>query len=206
MFKNKFSKIVCAVAAAFILSIILSFFSFEARCEDIRNNVLRLHILANSDNEYDQALKLKVRDEILNSSGELFNQCTDLESAISFSKNSLKDWEIIAENVVRENGYDYDVNVALKRVYFETRHYDTFTLPAGFYEAVQFEIGEGKGKNWWCVMFPSFCLSAAAEKESLKYLGEDATKIITNSKKYEIRFKTVEIYQKIKKFIRNKSK
>lgn len=197
-------KIIAAIAAGLVLCIILSLVTFEARCEDIRNNVLRLHILANSNTDEDQALKLKVRDAILSESGNCFEECTDLETAIKVSNESLDRWETIAKNVVEENGYDYDVSVSLKKSYFNTRVYDTFTLPAGYYESVRIEIGEAEGKNWWCVMFPSFCLTAAAEKESLKYLGGESTNIITNSKKYEIRFKTIEIYEKIKKFIRNK--
>lgn len=206
MKKSTIKKITISLSLAFVLTVLMGLVSFEANCEDIRNNVLRLHVLANSDTKTDQELKLKVRDAIIEKSGVEFDSCTNLETAMQISTKSLPDWQQTAKGVIKENGFNYDVNVSLKKSYFDTRVYEEFTLPAGYYNAVRIEIGEANGQNWWCVMFPSLCLSAASKDKASKYFDKEAAEIVTNSQKYEIRFKTIEIFEKIKKNIINRLK
>ena len=134
----------------------LSLAQFDVACEDLRQNVLRLHIIANSDSEADQALKLKVRDGILNASGDLFGTTDNIDFAIMTVENNLEELKGIASEIIEQNGFSYGVEAKVEKSYFKTREYDDFTLPAGEYDSLIITIGEGKGKNWWCVIFLKF--------------------------------------------------
>lgn len=171
---------------------------FIQTSEKISEEVFRLHILANSDSEEDQALKLKVRDQILYESEALFKNCTTLEDVVSVSKNNLDYFKDIAQKCIYDNGYNYKVNVYVDKEYFNTRKYDKITLPSGIYNALKIEIGSAQGHNWWCVMFPAICLPAVSDDEINKILDEEEIELINSDNKYEIRFKIVEIYEKIK--------
>lgn len=171
---------------------------FIQTSEKISEEVFRLHILANSDSEEDQALKLKVRDHILYESEALFKNCTTLEDVVSVSKNNLDYFKDIAQKCIYDNGYNYKVNVYVDKEYFNTRKYDKITLPSGIYNALKIEIGSAQGHNWWCVMFPAICLPAVSDDEINKILDEEEIELINSDNKYEIRFKIVEIYEKIK--------
>ena len=179
---------------------IIATVSFENDCKGIREEVLRLHVIANSDEDYDQELKLKVRDAVLMSGEEVFSGSEDIisaESEIADKKDVILHSAIEA---IRNLGYDYDVKIELARSYFPTRTYDNLTLPAGYYKAVKVIIGEGKGKNWWCIMFPPLCLPAATDNKEVigKYLGDDEMKIVTSNPDYEVRFWLIEKYYDIK--------
>ena len=182
----------------FIASLILFTISapLVSLSEDISEKVFRLHIVANSDSEEDQNLKLKVRDKILIFADELYTDCQSVEEAKKLSKQHLSDFEQIAQKTLAFNGYDYEVKAYTIKEYFSTREYDNFTLPAGNYESLKIVIGSGKGKNWWCVMFPSVCLSGCTEDFN-ETLTDDERRII-ESKNYKLRFKAVEIYEKLK--------
>lgn len=135
--------------------------SFGEECSFIRENTLRLHILANSDLPADQALKLKIRDAVLSHSGELFSGCDTRQKMVSAAQEQLSDIQRIAEQTAMHNGYDLPVTVSVTDMFFETRRYDNVLLPAGTYTAVRIELGEAAGKNWWCVLYPPLCVSAA---------------------------------------------
>ena len=135
--------------------------SFGEECSFIRENTLRLHILANSDSPADQALKLKIRDAVLSHSGELFSGCDTRQKMVSAAQEQLSDIQRIAERTAMHNGYDLPVTVSVTDMFFETRRYDNVLLPAGTYTAVRIELGEAAGKNWWCVLYPPLCVSAA---------------------------------------------
>ncbi len=197
--KNKIKILNISLAFAFIFSVLLSFVTFEARCDDLRKNVFRLHILANSDSDEDQALKFAVRDAILSESDELFGDSETLSEAIAVTKDNLALIKQVAERTIAENGYDYSVSVSVDEAFFDTRVYDDFMLPAGVYEALRVEIGEAKGKNWWCVLFPSICIGSAGDLSDTA--REDSAQIAKNGKKYTVRFKIVEWYETIKKKI-----
>ncbi len=203
MSKVILNKLRISVLISLVLCIVISMVSFDAKCEDLRNNVFRLHILANSDSEADQQLKLLVRDEILKTGCVEFENCIDLNEAIVAAENSVDTFKAVAEKVIRSNGYAYSVQIDIDKAYFDTREYDEFTLPAGFYNSLIVKIGEGKGKNWWCVMFPALCVPSA-DAELGDSVNDDSAQIATNSKNYKIRFKTVEIFEYFKKIILNK--
>ncbi|MGN0522338.1 MAG: stage II sporulation protein R [Eubacterium sp.] len=162
--------------------------------ENISNKVLRLHILANSDSTEDQNLKLKVKNEILDKTSDIFNGKTLNENIDIANKNIDNITNIAKERIISE-GYNYDVKVSVVKEYFDTRVYDDFTLPAGEYNSLKIEIGEAQGHNWWCIIFPSVCLNACTESMS-DYLTDDEMELVQN--KYTPKFKIVEIYEKIK--------
>ena len=201
---KRFRKAEISVALGLITAIVFSVVGFGTDCEKIRNNVVRLHILAESDCEADQRVKLLVRDALLESGSELFSGTADVSSAKEILAKEKEMLIEVAENVLKENGFDYDAEMYLEREYFDTKEYESFTMPAGEYLALKVVLGKGEGHNWWCVMFPPLCLPAAsAETDIDAVLGKDCAKLIQSNPEYEMRFKIVEIYERIKNAIRN---
>ena len=164
---------------------------------EIRSETLRLHIIANSDSEEDQNLKLKVRDAILDSTGELFAEVSGKTEAVAAAEYSANDIKSVAENVIASEGFDYSVQVEVTEMWFETRSYEGFSLPAGDYDTVRIVIGKGEGKNWWCVMYPALCVPGA-EKAIEKY--EDNAGFISGNG-YEMRFRIIEWFEEIKQIL-----
>ena len=194
-------RIELSVAFGLICALLLSVSHFNAACDDLRQNVLRLHIIANSDSDADQNLKLKIRDEILNETGDLFLNCNDLEIAEETVKQNLDLFNKIANKVIKENGFDYTATATFGKSDFSTRYYDDFTLPAGEYNSLIITLGEGEGKNWWCVVYPTVCISAATKGDLKDTVKAESAQIAKGGKRYVMRFKTVEIYEKIKNYI-----
>lgn len=193
-----------AIVLSLILSILFSMTSFEGQCENISGKVLRLHILANSDSESDQQLKLKVRDKILEYSKDYLSTAQNKDDAKNLSSNYLESIKDVAQKEVKDQGYNYSVKVELCNMYFSTREYDDITMPAGRYDALRILIGEGKGHNWWCVMFPPICLGAAKEEKPLdSVLNENELGIVENGQEYEIKFKVVEWFEVFRDWIYN---
>lgn len=190
-----------SILLAFIISVVFSQAVFTAECDDMSEKLLRLHILANSDSEEDQNLKLKVRDEILAKAGDLFVNAENKASAEKITRENLDLIVNLAQQYVYDCGYNYKVSGELVNMYFDTRHYDNFTLPAGQYDALRITIGKAEGKNWWCVMFPPMCFSSAEETSDMdSVLNAEQVDIIENETKYEYKFKTVEIFNDIVNF------
>lgn len=188
-----------AILVGLILSVIISSFSAFARgCEDVRGEVLRLHILANSDSEEDQSLKLTVRDAILEHSGELFDSSLTLSGAIEAAEEALPEIERIAREQIEAQGYSYDVKASICETYFETRKYEKYTMPAGTYSALQVKIGKAEGKNWWCVLFPALCIPAAQDSAQAEDVFSESELDTVTSPKYEAKFAIVEFFENLK--------
>ncbi len=196
---KRIQMIEISVAIGLVFSIIFSVIGFGADCREIRNNVIRLHILANSDSPEDQNVKLLVRDALLSCGSELFGGTINKENASEYLAKE-KDVLIQTANaVLAENGFNYKAEMFLKEEYFTTREYENFTLPAGEYLALKVILGKGEGHNWWCVMFPPLCLPAATKRTDTEIiLGKDGAEIISSPVKYEMRFKIVEIIEELK--------
>lgn len=160
----------------------------------IYDDTVRLHILANSDSEDDQSLKLTVRDAILSEYSEELSVFDDIEAAKAMLSGRLSEIEEYAENIIRKNGYAYEVNAYLGEEWYDTREYDSFTLPAGYYTSLRIIIGKGDGKNWWCVMFPPMCLDACTEAAQYSQNEE-----ILIKKRFNVRFKLVELISELTK-------
>ena len=169
----------------------------------VYDGVIRLHVLANSDSERDQALKLEVRDAILADSEGLLDGVTTREEAEQCIREAIPRMEAVAKARLAELGCDADVCVTLGREEYPRRAYEDFALPAGEYLSLRVQIGEAAGQNWWCVLFPPMCLSAAtAERESACLaagLTEGQYRMITNTEgaQYKLRFKVVEVAEQL---------
>ena len=192
-----------AACTAFVLTVIFSVIPFQADCRDIADNTFRLHILANSDSDADQALKLKVRDKMLSYTAELFRDAPDKETSMQAVGQHLREIAEAACDEVRANGYDYPVKAEITRMYFSPRHYAGYPRPAGMYDALRLSIGKAEGHNWWCVMYPSLCLSSATEREERAkkvYSEEEYHEVTDDSVAYK--FKLVEWFEELQNLFR----
>lgn len=165
----------------------------------LANDVLRLHVLANSDSDADQALKLKVRDAVLEKAGEKLDGVADVAAAKEILSGSLTELAQAGERVVEREGYDYPVTASLERTWFPTKEYEDFSLPAGTYEALRVVIGSGEGHNWWCVVFPPLCLGAVTEQTgqtaSFDGLSQQEVALMTGETEgYVVKFKVLELW------------
>lgn len=171
--------------------------------DGLADKVVRLHVLANSDSEEDQALKLRVRDVVLERATELLEQSADREEAEALLRGSLPELERIAAAEIQARGYDYPVTAQLTAAEFPTKEYDGFTLPAGEYLALRVLIGEAKGQNWWCVVFPPLCAAASADVPASAlaagFSQEEIGLITEENEGYVLKFKAVEFWEELRK-------
>ena len=158
----------------------------------LHEEVIRLHVVANSDSEADQSVKLLVRDAVMESLRGDLEKIGNVEAAKNYLQENLPKIQEIANDTLKMAGFSQNAVVTLCKEAFDTRHYDTFSLPAGVYEALRIVIGEGAGHNWWCVVFPTLCLSGAAEDfadtASAAGFPDSLTAAMTGKSSYEVRF------------------
>lgn len=193
--KNRWIR---AVTLALVLCLTLSVCELHGTCEGVRENVVRLHILAHSDSAEDQALKLKVRDAVLDACADWQETAATPEEALLLAQERLPQLQAVAQQTVASEGYDYPVTAQVCRMYFTTRQYDTVTLPAGMYDAVRLSIGAGEGQNWWCVMYPPLCVGAATDRKQATTLWNDSQRdLVQGGGRYVVKFKVAEWAQKI---------
>lgn len=203
----KLKKFETAMIAGFVIAFM---FCLTGICnaESVSDKLVRLHIIANSDSEFDQCLKIQVRDAVLPIVKQITEGTDSVEQAWNSIYSNMDDIKIAAERCIVEHGYDYSVELAMENAYFPTKNYDGFALPAGDYDSLRIIIGEGKGKNWWCVLFPPLCIPAAEESiENIAGaygLNQDDIAFITNDGcSYKIKFKAAEIYGELKELFKN---
>ena len=189
-----YKKAIKAVTGGLILCLLLSIGGLYGQCEGVREQVVRLHILAHSDSTEDQTLKLQVRDAIV-AAADGWGDTLSPAAALAQAEYRLPDLQALAQQTVWDAGYDYPVTVELTRMYFTTRQYDTVTLPAGMYEAVRVIIGDGNGQNWWCVLYPPLCLGAATDRDLAQVMGTGQAALMTGGQQYILRFKVVEWFE-----------
>ena len=164
---------------------------------DIASSVFRLHVIANSDSKEDQDLKYKVRDNLLKYMNKICKNCKSKEDAISLVEKNKDIFKQIALDTISNEGFSYDVNINIGNFEFPTKNYGDISLPAGLYDALRVEIGEAKGQNWWCVMFPPLCFvdisSGVVPEESKEVLQDNLTEeefaLISDKSSDEIQFK-----------------
>lgn len=186
-----------ALAAIILTACILNIVSFAQACDSVRRDVLRLHVVADSNSETDQKLKLLVRDAVLEKGGELFEGTVTVDTAKAEILPRVDELKAAATKVLRENCCKNSVEITVTEEYFNTRCYEDFTMPAGVYTAVRVNIGSAAGQNWWCVMFPPLCLPAAST-DADAFFTDAEMKVVSSSPEYEPRFKIVEIIESIK--------
>ena len=191
------------VAVLSLCAFLWSILGFQARCAGIRREVLRLHVIANSDSEIDQQAKLRVRDRLLEAGADLFDGTVDAASAETEITPRIAELEACARAALQERGLNYPVRVTVGEEYFGTRTYEEadVTLPAGRYQALRVILGAGEGRNWWCVMFPPLCLPAARPRPTVSLdaiLTDGQLHVVKSNPKFEIRFKIVELWEMLK--------
>ena len=172
---------------ALIFCAVVSVLSVNGEYDGVRESVLRLHILANSDSLSDQELKLSVRDALQAEVDEVFAGCENIGQAMLAAEANADRLRMTAEDTLRAQGCDYPVAVSVERSYFNTRTYDGITLPAGEYNALRVEIGEAKGRNWWCVMFPAMCVTGRDAQTELETVLSDRQLKLLQADGYEVR-------------------
>ena len=172
----------------------------------LRNDVIRLHVVANSDSEADQAQKLRVRDAVNGYLMELLGDAQSAEDARQVIGSHLSQLESVARNVLSAEGTDMTVRVTLTEETFDIREYDTFTLPSGVYSSLRIELGAGEGHNWWCVVFPSLCLPAAGESIDDVTTGAGFSDSLSGgiTGKYQFRFFVLDLIGQAEKFFYNR--
>ena len=207
---KKFKRL--KIGKIFVILILLSLFILisaisyvDAVSNNIADSVFRLHVIANSNSKEDQELKLKVRDELLSYMNIISKDSTSKKEAMQIANEHKEEFTQIAEKVIKENGYNYTVNVQIGKADFPTKYYGDITLPAGTYDALKVQIGEAKGQNWWCVMFPPLCFVDVStgivpdnSKQELKQsLDNEEYDLISKTDDNEIsfKFKIVELFQ-----------
>ncbi len=173
----------------------------------LREDILRLHVVAASDSQQDQAVKLQVRDAILGSLQDGLEKLTDPQEAYDYVSSMLPRLQKTADQVLQEAGFPDHTTVSLEEESFPIREYDTFTLPSGVYHSLRVTIGEGAGHNWWCVVFPQLCVGAACqdftETANMHDLPNSLTKALTGD--YEIRFWILDKLGELENFFHDSS-
>lgn len=166
----------------------------------LADQVIRLHVIANSDSSEDQALKLKVRDQVLAQAERLYPQGATLDQAAQALERNLAVLAAAGQSAVEREGADYPVRAELTRCWFPTKEYEDFALPAGEYTALRVTIGEGAGQNWWCVAYPPLCLGAATQSveqaAETGLLDSEGVMLITGGDEgYVLKFKAIELLE-----------
>lgn len=194
---KKLSKFIGLSLAA---CVVLSVMTLAADKLTLRNGLVRLHVVAASDTDADQAVKLWVRDAVLDAVAKL-EQPKDADQAKKILGENLEQLEHAANKALREAGSSDIAMVTLHREEFPVRHYDTFSLPAGVYESLRVTIGEGNGRNWWCVVFPALCFDAVSE-ETVQAGGfsEGLYRTVSRRRGYEVRFFFLDLLGKAENF------
>lgn len=184
---------------------ILAGFTYRKEQQELASKIIRLHVIANSDSKIDQNLKLEVRDRVIEEVSKLCVPGDSEDMAEERIISNLAQIEKSAEDVVKNSGFAYEVNAKLTREDYSTREYENFSLPAGEYNSLKITIGEGNGKNWWCVVFPPLCYSATEEfLETAKTAGlseSEVELIVEDSDNIIIKFKILEYLQQILRFL-----
>ena len=197
LFSKKVKNIIILLILLFIYISICAFSYVTAISNDISNSVFRLHVIANSDSKEDQDLKYKVRDSLIEYMNKICKDAKNKDEAIGIASKNLDKFYEIAKNTIQENGYNYDVSIEIGNFDFPTKTYGDISLPSGYYDALRVKIGDAKGQNWWCVMFPPLCFVNISSgivpddsKDELKEsMEEESFSIISNQDDNNIKFK-----------------
>ena len=191
-----------ALVCGFVLAALCSFFPFAAACGQLPRDVVRLHVVATSHGAEDQAVKLLVRDAVLEEAARWYQGAGSMEEASSQLCTHLQSIAGAARQVLGEQGVGYSATAQMTEMYFPTRDYGDFRLPAGRYRTLRVTLGEGAGKNWWCVVFPSLCLPAATQEEALLTLPEGERQVVEGGQEVQVKLKAVELWESLREWLR----
>ena len=211
---SKIGIIIILSLLLFLYTIICAISYVSAISTDISDSVFRLHVIANSNSDEDQALKYKVRDNLLNYMNNICKDCSSKEEAISIVSEHQEEFKQVALETIKNEEYSYDVRIEIGNFEFPTKQYGDISLPAGLYDALKVEIGKAEGRNWWCVMFPSLCFVDISSgivpdesKEDLQnVLSDEEYAIISDNSNsgIKLKFKLLEFFGKSNLIVSNK--
>ena len=196
-------KLLKRVVLCFLLVCLVYVGALVADRQKLQNELVRLHVVAASDSEEDQAIKLQVRDAVLESLQAGLENATDIEAAKQYIASQLPRLESVANEVLAAAGCGDVATVSLQVEEFAARVYDTFSLPAGLYDSLRITIGEGEGRNWWCVTFPTLCIPATTEGFEAVAAGAGFSEELTGSLtgEYEVRFYLLDLLGQLENFL-----
>lgn len=201
VFMRKMIKFLICVT---VLGLIIEYTGIARDRKLLSDGLIRLHVVAASDSEEDQKVKLQVRDAVVGYVEQALSHAMSVEEAKAWLHENLPGIEAAANDVLRRLGFTQNAKVTLQREAFPVRHYDSFSLPSGVYDSLRVTIGEGQGQNWWCVVFPSLCLPAAGESTEDVAAGagfsQNLTDTLTNREGYKLRFYILDLFGKIENF------
>ena len=197
-------KIIRFFTFLFVLALVLEFFGIAEDKQNLRNSLIRLHVVAASDSRQDQEVKLQVRDAVIAYVEGALEHVMTIEEAKAWLQENLPGIQSAANDVLGKLGLSDTAQVTLAPEAFPERNYDTFSLPSGVYQSLRVTIGAGEGKNWWCVVFPNLCLPAAGESTEDVAAGagfsDELTDTLTQKEGYQLRFYFLDVLGKIENF------
>lgn len=203
-YQNKLHPVEIALLLALALTALWGAWSLQ-RQDQLEQKMIRLHVIANSDEEADQALKLQVRDRVLTLAEGILRRSDTREEAMAELQAALPTVEKAAAEEIAKQGYDYSVKVRLEPAEFPHKTYDGFALPAGEYMALRVVIGEGRGQNWWCVVFPPLCTTAASDRNETAIAAgweqDDLGLVTEEDTGYVLKFRSVELWETIRRWL-----
>lgn len=201
-------KLIRRIGFCFLLAALVWCGTLIADRQTLNEELIRLHVVANSDSDEDQAVKLRVRDAVIESLRSAMEDVADVEEAKAYLQENLPRIQQVANDTLEALGCDCEAVVTLCKETFDTRYYDTFTLPAGVYEALRITIGEGEGHNWWCVVFPTLCVPATSEGFADVAAGagfsEELNGALTGEEEYEVRFFLLDVLGRVENLLFDK--
>ncbi len=182
-----------SILISLLLCMVINYFTdVNHTAANIRNETLRLHIIADDDSRQAQLIKLQVRDSLQKVFPDIYCRATDIDSAVRITQNNLDYIQKVANLTLRQNNAGYSAKCSIEKFTFGTTRYQNFTMPRGEYTALTVRLGKARGKNWWCVAYPGLCISSAAE------YSDDASNTFIETDSLRIKFKAVEIWEDIK--------
>ena len=208
-----FKKYLIIVLLLIIYFLVYSISYANSTISNLSNNLFRLHVIANSDSEEDQNLKYAVRDNLISYMNTICKNTTSKEDAVKIANNHINDFYMIAKDTAKKNGYNYDIKISIGNYPFPTKTYGDISLPAGYYDALKVKIGEAKGRNWWCVMFPTLCfvdisngvIPEDSKQDLQNNLSQENYNLISaGNTEYKFKFKIVELFENPKIFTAKK--
>ena len=201
---DKLHLLEIAALLAVAVTLIWGIWSLQEQ-DALEKKMIRLHVLANSDEQYDQDLKLLVRDKVLAEATALLEESADMQDARTRLENALPQLEQTARQEIAAQGYDYTVSARLENTEFPLKEYDGFALPAGEYLALRVLIGDAEGQNWWCVVYPPLCTTAVTEMEETAMsagLGKGDLSLITEENTgYVLKFRSLELWESLRQWM-----
>ena len=183
-------KLIKMCVFCFLAAFLVWFGTVLADRQALNENVIRFHVVANSDSKADQAVKLRIRDGVMEYLEPILTELPSAEEVKVWLEEHLEELKAVADRILAENGFSETATVTVQKEAFDTRRYDTFTMPAGVYDALRITVGEGKGHNWWCVVFPQLCLPAVSEDFDAEAAGAGFSDGLTGALEgeYQVRF------------------